>query len=89
MQDVVKYIIKNPKAILTIIGHTDNSGTTQQNLILSKKRVESVKDYLVDNFNIDQQRLKTQGVGSAKPVADNDTEEGRKNNRRVTINDCP
>ncbi len=89
MQDVVEYLIKNPKAILTIIGHTDNSGTTQQNLILSKKRAESVKDYLVDNFNIDQQRLKTQGVGSAKPVADNDTEEGRKNNRRVTINDCP
>jgi outer membrane protein OmpA-like peptidoglycan-associated protein len=89
MQDVVEYLIKNPKAILTIIGHTDNTGTTQQNLILSKKRAESVKDYLEDNFNIDQQRLKTQGVGSAKPVADNDTEEGRKNNRRVTINDCP
>jgi len=89
MQAVVEYLIKNPKANLTIIGHTDNTGSNQYNLILSEKRAESVKIYLVNNFNIDQQRLTTQGIGSAKPVVDNDTEEGRKNNRRVTINDCP
>jgi len=89
MQAVVEYMIKNPKAILTITGHTDNTGATQYNLILSEKRAKSVKNYLVNNFNIDEQRLTTQGIGSAKPVADNDTEEGRKNNRYVTINDCP
>jgi outer membrane protein OmpA-like peptidoglycan-associated protein len=48
-----------------------------------------VKDYLVDKFNIGQQRLITQGAGSTQPIADNDTDEGRKNNGRVTINDCP
>lgn len=89
MQAVVEYMIKNPKAILTITGHTDNTGATQYNLILSEKRAKSVKNYLVNNFNIDEQRLTTQGICSAKPVADNDTEEGRKNNRYVTINDCP
>ncbi|ESP62522.1 Outer membrane protein and related peptidoglycan-associated (lipo)protein [Smithella sp. ME-1] len=89
MQAVIEYIIKNPKAILTITGHTDNTGSNQYNLILSEKRAESVKNYLVNNFNIDEQRLTTQGIGSAEPVADNDAEEGRKNNRRVTINDCP
>jgi outer membrane protein OmpA-like peptidoglycan-associated protein len=89
MQAVVKYLIKNPEAKLTIIGHTDNTGTEQYNLVLSQKRAESVKDYLVNNFNVDQQRLSIQRVGFSQPVADNNTEEGRKNNRRVTINDCP
>ena len=88
IQAIVKYLIKNPEAKLTIIGHTDNTGTTQQNLILSRRRAESVKDYLVGNFNIDQQRLSTQGVGSTQPVDDNDTDESRNNNRRVTINNC-
>jgi outer membrane protein OmpA-like peptidoglycan-associated protein len=89
MQTIVKYLIKNPQAQLTITGHTDNTGTEQHNLALSQKRAASVKDYLVSNFNIDQQRLSMQGVGSTQPVADNDTDEGRENNRRVTINDCP
>lgn len=89
MQAIVEFMIKNPQTKITITGHTDNTGSTQYNLALSEKRAESVKNHLVNNFNIDQQRLTTQGIGSAKPVADNDTEEGRKNNRRVTINECP
>ncbi|MCX5849750.1 MAG: DUF3047 domain-containing protein [Deltaproteobacteria bacterium] len=88
-QAIVKYLIKNPETKLTIIGHTDNTGTAQYNLVLSQRRAANVKDYLVNNFNIDQQRLNTQGAGSTQPMADNDTEEGRKNNRRITINDCP
>jgi OOP family OmpA-OmpF porin len=89
IQTIVKYLIKNPEAKLTIIGHTDNIGTKQNKLVLSKRRAASVKDYLVDKFNIDPQRLITQGAGSTVPVADNDTDEGRKKNGRVTINDCP
>jgi outer membrane protein OmpA-like peptidoglycan-associated protein len=89
IQTIVKYLIKNPEAKLTIIGHTDNIGTKQNNLALSKRRAASVKNYLVDQFNIDGQRLIAQGVGATVPVADNDTDEGRKNNGRVTINDCP
>jgi outer membrane protein OmpA-like peptidoglycan-associated protein len=89
IQTIVKYLIKNPEAKLTIIGHTDNIGTKQNNLALSKRRATSVKNYLVDKFNIDGQRLIVQGVGSTQPVADNDTDEGRKKNGRVTINNCP
>jgi outer membrane protein OmpA-like peptidoglycan-associated protein len=89
IQTIVKYLIKNPEAKLTIIGHTDNIGTKQHRLALSQRRAASMKDYLVDQFNIDQQRLIAQGIGATQPVADNDTDEGRKNNRRVTINDCP
>jgi OOP family OmpA-OmpF porin len=89
MQTIVKYLIKNPEAKLTIIGHTDNIGTKQHNLALSKRRAASVKDYLVNKFNIGRQRLITRGAGSTVPIADNNTDEGRKNNGRVTINDCP
>jgi outer membrane protein OmpA-like peptidoglycan-associated protein len=89
MQAIVKYLIKNPESKLTIIGHTNNIGTKQNNLVLSKRRATSVKNYLVDKFNIDGQRLIVQGVGSTQPVDDNDTDEGRKKNGRVTINNCP
>ena len=89
IQTIVKYLIKNPEAKLIIIGHTDNIGTKQHNLALSQRRAASVKNYLVDKFNIDGQRLSTKGAGSTQPMADNDTDEGRKNNRCVTINDCP
>ena len=89
IQAIIKYFIKNPEAKLTIIGHTDNIGTKQNNLALSKRRAASMKNYLVDKFNIDGQRLIAQGVGSTQPVADNDTDEGRKKNGRVTINNCP
>ncbi|KQC06261.1 MAG: hypothetical protein APR62_08140 [Smithella sp. SDB] len=89
MQKIVEYMIKNPAAKLKITGHTDNTGSDQYNLVLSEKRADSVKNYLVNHFNVDQQRLITRGVGSANPVAGNDTEEGCKNNRCVTIDDCP
>jgi OOP family OmpA-OmpF porin len=89
IQAIIKYLIKNPEAKLTIIGHTDNIGTKQNNLALSKRRATSVKNYLVDKFNIDGQRLIAQGVGSTVPIADNDTDEGRKKNGHVTINNCP
>jgi outer membrane protein OmpA-like peptidoglycan-associated protein len=89
IQLVVAYLIKNHETKLTIIGYADNTGTTKQNLVLSEKRAVSVKSYLVDKFNIDQQRLSTQGAGSSKPLDDNDAEEGRQHNRRVTINNCP
>ena len=89
MQTIVKYLIRNPQARLTIIGHTGNIGTKQNNLSLSKRRVAGVKNYLVDKFNIDPQRLIPQIAGEAEPTADNDTDKGRKIYGRVTINDCP
>ena len=89
IQTIVTYLIKNPESRLTITGHTDNVGTTKQKLIISEKRAAMFKNYLVDKFNIDQQRLRTKGAGSSHPVDNNDTEEGRQNNRRVTISNCP
>lgn len=69
---------------IELIGHTDNVGSVAYNLQLSRKRAEAVAGYLVSK-GIAQARISIQGVGFAKPIADNDTEEGRSKNRRVDI----
>ncbi len=67
-----------------IEGHTDSSGGDAHNLELSQRRAESVKAYLVAG-GIDAGRLRTKGFGESKPVADNATELGRAQNRRVEL----
>jgi outer membrane protein OmpA-like peptidoglycan-associated protein len=88
MQKAADYLLQNSDAQLNVIGHADNTGNEEYNILLSKRRAQSVKDYLVEQFDIDPQRLFVQGVGSAQPIADNETPEGRQQNRRVTISDC-
>ncbi len=68
---------------LNIIGHTDSDGNNGQNLSLSEKRSISVKNILVSQFNIDSNRLQSQGKGETEPVDKNTTTEGKANNRRV------
>src|SRR5262249_27452955 len=63
-------------------GHTDNKGTNEHNLTLSRERARSVKEYLVAQ-GVDAKRLATEGFGETRPVADNTTDEGRYKNRRV------
>ena len=70
---------------ITIEGHTDNTGTAARNQTLSEQRAASVRQYLIDNFKVDAGRLKSAGFGASKPVAANDTQEGRQNNRRVEL----
>jgi outer membrane protein OmpA-like peptidoglycan-associated protein len=70
------------KVIIT--GHTDNKGTAAYNKKLSLRRAQSVRDYLV-SLGVDPKKLEVRGEGLTKPVADNSTEEGRAQNRRVEI----
>ncbi len=70
---------------LLIEGHTDNTGNFDKNMELSKERAAAVKIYLMDKFGIADNRLKTMGRGQTSPVASNNTEEGRAQNRRVEI----
>jgi outer membrane protein OmpA-like peptidoglycan-associated protein len=65
-----------------VSGHTDNVGSDAQNKLLSEARARAVKEYFVKK-GIETKRLKTIGYGRTKPVATNDTEEGRQQNRRV------
>ena len=69
---------------ITITGHTDDTGTEPHNLVLSRRRAETVAAYLRSK-GIATGRIKVNGLGSAQPVADNTTEEGRRANRRVEI----
>jgi len=72
----------NPDGILIIEGHTSSDGETKANLELSQKRAAAVKAFLV-NLGTNPERLITEGYGEERPVADNDTQQGRAQNRRV------
>lgn len=81
--DVLAEIMKEYKEAKVIIeGHTDNQGEDADNLVLSQKRTESVKSYLVSQ-GIEESRMSAIGYGESKPVADNATAKGRAFNRRV------
>jgi len=67
---------------VTIEGHTDSSGDPVLNQNLSQSRARAVQNYLVAN-GIDEPRLDAVGFGPDRPVADNETEEGRALNRRI------
>ncbi|MBN9382945.1 MAG: OmpA family protein [Chitinophagaceae bacterium] len=69
---------------LGVYGYTDNHGSDAVNIPLSEKRAAAVKDYLIHK-GLQDTRIESRGFGSAKPVADNGTEEGRSRNRRVEI----
>jgi len=73
----------NPRIQVEIAGHTDSTGSEKANLAISEKRALSVKKYLQDKYNIPENRMTIKGYGSSKPVADNNTQEGRSKNRRV------
>jgi outer membrane protein OmpA-like peptidoglycan-associated protein len=80
---VADIFLKHPEIkAVRIEGHTDNVGKAAANKALSKARAESVKTWLVKH-GIDKKRLSTQGFGPDRPIDDNSTEAGRRNNRRV------
>lgn len=77
-----RFMHANPEVMVEINAHTDNLGSDQFNQQLSEKRATSVVEYLVQK-GLDGGKLISQGFGEAQPVADNNTEEGRAQNRRV------
>jgi outer membrane protein OmpA-like peptidoglycan-associated protein len=84
LDQLAEVLVKKAAWKLDITGHTDNVGDDNKNLVLSKKRAESLKNYLVSK-GIDASRLNTFYFGETKPIADNNTPEGRKKNRRVEM----
>ncbi|MFM8457049.1 MAG: OmpA family protein, partial [Ignavibacteria bacterium] len=76
------YLTKNPDLCVRLDAHTDSNGSNEYNKELSRKRAQSVVDYLIGN-GIDPTRLSAQGFGEEYPVSTNDTPEGREENRRV------
>jgi len=81
---VVQTVQELPGSYLIIEGHTDNSGRDQTNMTLSQARAEAVRQFLV-RAGIKDDRITTVGYGASKPVASNETAEGRRLNRRIEI----
>ncbi len=82
LKRVVELLTDNPGLEIEIGGHTDSVGSTSYNQRLSERRAKAVFDYLVEN-GIASERVVSRGFGEGKPVAGNDTSEGRAENRRV------
>jgi outer membrane protein OmpA-like peptidoglycan-associated protein len=74
-----------PQSTLTVEGHTDSFGSDAANLVLSQKRADAVKDYLVANMRLDPATVQAVGYGETRPVANNETKEGRAKNRRIDV----
>lgn len=70
---------------LNVEGHTDSFGSDSFNLNLSRQRANSVKDYMLANLSLKNASLGATGYGESKPVANNETEQGRRKNRRIDI----
>ena len=82
---VVMWLKENPNAKVEVSGHTDNVGSAASNQKLSEARAKAVYDYFVAN-GVSAERLSYVGYGMNRPIAPNDTPEGRQQNRRVELN---
>ncbi|MEO0225358.1 MAG: PorV/PorQ family protein [candidate division WOR-3 bacterium] len=82
-----KILVENPEIVVELAGHTDNRRIRTKefpsNLELSQARANAVRDYLINKFKIDPDRLIARGYGETRPIATNKTEAGRAQNRRT------
>lgn len=83
IKKVADFMITYPFTETVLEGHTDSKGSHEYNDKLSLLRVTSVRQYLINKFGIEGERLSVRGAGEREPVASNETPEGRQQNRRV------
>jgi len=83
INDLAKVMKDYPDLNVVIEGHTDNVGTAAYNKKLSQRRANAVKKYMVEQDGINANRITAEGFGFDRPIASNDTDEGRQKNRRV------
>ena len=84
LDQAVSTLKENDKVKVEVAGHTDNRSTAAHNLDLSQRRARAVMDYFVAR-GVDAGRLSAKGYGQAQPIADNETDAGRAQNRRVEL----
>jgi outer membrane protein OmpA-like peptidoglycan-associated protein len=84
LDQVAQTLQQNPEVIAQVVGHTDSTGQPAYNQTLSVNRAQSVVNYLSQR-GVAPQRLSAEGRGDTQPIADNNTEAGRAQNRRVEI----
>jgi len=85
LEQIALFLIENPDINCWVVGHTDSDGSFEVNDKLSLDRAKAVVSYLQNNHSISPIRLFAEGVGPLAPISTNDTEEGKKLNRRVEL----
>ncbi len=88
LDEVAQSMINYPNSLIDVMGHTDSTGSDAYNLDLSKRRAESVANFL-SSRGVSRARIETIGYGEQYPIADNTSEMGRAQNRRVEIRITP
>lgn len=83
LQALADYLKADPLARVVIVGHTDSSGDPAANIALSRARAQAVVARLVTDYGVDPAQLSADGVGAMAPLTSNQSEEGRRKNRRV------
>ena len=81
---LAQWMIQNENVRIMVVGHTDNVGDASSNQTLSRDRASAVADFLVSR-GVPSSRIQWDGRGQEDPIADNSTEEGRSQNRRVEV----
>lgn len=85
LAEIGKVLTEHKTLKLAVEGHTDDTGVADSNQVLSERRAAAVRDFLVANYGVTADRLTAAGYGASRPVAPNDTPEGRAQNRRVEL----
>lgn len=84
LDNIANTLNEYPASTITVVGHTDSVGSTEANLDLSRRRAAAVADYLAQH-GVQRNRMVVDSRGEAEPIADNTTESGRAQNRRVEM----
>lgn len=82
VEDAIKIF---PDAVITVEGHTDSFGSDELNLELSQRRADAVRSFLLSQMELAPYRISAMGYGEARPIASNDTADGRARNRRIDL----
>jgi outer membrane protein OmpA-like peptidoglycan-associated protein len=84
MDYVAQWLANHPNVHIELEGHSDSQGSAAYNQTLSERRAKAMRDYLIRK-GVASERLSYKGYGFTKPIAGNDTAEGRRKNRRVEV----
>lgn len=83
VKKLADFMMANPNSSVVIEGHTDNIGNESLNQILSQNRAQAIAEILINTFKITKTRVQVIGYGESRPIASNDSNEGKRQNRRV------
>ena len=85
LENLGEFLALYPQTRLAVEGHTDATGKEDKNIELSKSRADAVMQFLTDQSGVASERMTSTGLGSAQPIASNNTRRGREQNRRIDV----